>query len=246
MQDNLANIAIAAALAYNWEEAIAVNKQILKEKENDVNALSRLAYAYLQVGRINEAKRIYHQILSIDHFNMIAQKNLEKINSLPKRSKIHPSRSSCSEQKKTITLSPNLFLEEPGKTKTVTLINAAPTSVLSKLSVGQTVIICPKKHSIEIRSEQKTYLGALPDDLAFRLIRLIKGGNCYHVCIKNVTKNSISVFLKEIKRGKKFSLQPSFITNLGEHQIGKKPLKHNSSLEEDITEEKASQEDLEE
>ncbi len=248
MQNNLVNIAITAALAHNWEEAIAVNKQILQEKKDDISALSRLAYAYLQLGKINDAKRIYHQILSLDHFNTIAQKNLEKINSLPKRFKINPY-----EQCKTGSLSPNLFLEEPGKTKTVSLTNIAPSSILSKLSVGDTVIICPKKHSIEIRDERKVYLGALPDDVAFRLIRLIKGGNCYHACIKNVTKNSISIFLKETKRGKKFALQPSFISGLTEHATGTKkttrhPILHSS---DDLSEEEEkplpeNQEDLEE
>lgn len=243
MQDNLCNIAIQAALTHNWNEAITINKTILKEKEDDVGALSRLAYAFLQIGKINEAKRIYHRILTIDHFNMIAQKNLEKINSLPKRFKVSPG-----EQNKTGGLSPNLFLEEPGKTKTVTLANIAQTSILSKLFVGDTVIICSRKYSIEIRSEQKTYLGALPDDIAFRLIRLIKAGNCYHVCIKNVTKNSISVFIREIKKGKKFALQPSFISAPGEYMAGvKKATRHAFHPQDDLTEEeKSSQEDLEE
>lgn len=222
MQVNLCEIAIQAALTHNWEQAINVNKIILKENENDIGALSRLAYAYLQVGKIKEAKRIYHKILTLDHYNTIAQKNLDKINSLPKRFKVNPA-----VQNKTNGLTPNLFLEEPGKTKTVTLTNIAPTSIISKLSVGDTVMFFPKKHSIEVRDLHKVYLGALPDDIAFRLLRFIKAGNCYHVCIKNVIKNSISVFIKETKRGKKFVSQPSFISSSQDHQTpAKKTVKH--------------------
>jgi len=116
------------------------NKDILKDKENDVDALCRLAYAYLQTGKIEDAKKLYGKILVLDHYNMIAQKNLEKISSLPKRHKVNTnSRYSCP------GFATNLFIEEPGKTKTITLTNIAQTSVLSKLYVGDPVVFCTKK-----------------------------------------------------------------------------------------------------
>ena len=109
-------------------------------------------------------------------------------------------------------LSPNLFIEEPGKTKTIILTNIAPVNVLSQLSIGDTVVLTAKKHSIEVRDINKTYIGALPDDLAFRLLRFLKGGNSYHVCIKNTAKNNVTVFIRETKRGKRIGSRPTFLT----------------------------------
>lgn len=202
MQD-ITQSAIQAALSHDWETAIHLNETIIEEKKNDIDALSRLAYAYTQTGSIEQARKLYRKILSIDRYNYIAIKNLDKINALPKNTKITGST-------KVGTLSPTLFIEEPGKTKSVTLTNIAPASVLSKLVIGQQMILNPKKHSIEVRDEDKIYLGALPDDIAFRLLKFLKAGNTYTVYIKNVQKNSLSVFIREAKRGKKFSNQPTF------------------------------------
>lgn len=205
---NLANIAINLALSNDWEKAISCNKEILIENPTDVNALNRLAFAYWQMHKLEEAKKIYRKLLTIDSYNIIAKKNLAKLNNLPRSIK---SSKTCIN--KISSISPSLFIEEPGRTKTVALTHLAPSTTLSNLNIGDPVFLNPKKHSIEVRSEDKTYLGALPDDIAFRLLRFIKAGNLYDVYIKNITKNSLSVFIHEIKRGKRFASQPSFVTS---------------------------------
>lgn len=202
------SLAIQAALSNNWDKAIEINKSILKENPEDINSMNRLAFALIQMQKIDEAKKIYKKILIIDKYNSIAQKNLDKISSLSKNKK------KAFAKNKICTLSPSLFIEEPGKTKTVTLTNIAPSAVLININIGDEVTLNPKKHSLEVRSCNKVYLGALPDDIAFRLLRLIKATNSYQVNVKNISKNSISVFIRELKRGKRFATQPSFITLL--------------------------------
>lgn len=227
----LTSIAINAALSSDWEKAISTNLEILAQKQDDIEAMSRLAYAYLQSNKLDKAKKLYQSILSIDKYNIVAQKNLDKINSLPKSKNVNHSKTSS-------LLSPHLFIEEPGKTKTVTLTNIAPVSTLSKLYIGDTVLFHAKKHSIEIRDGSKTYLGALPDDIAFRLLRFLKGGNIYHVIVKNIAKNSLSVYIRELKRGKRFQFQPTFVPSANEYTPGtsrvvKRALK--SEVEEEST-----------
>jgi len=107
-------------------------------------------------------------------------------------------------------ISPLLFLEEPGKTKMIDCINTAPMNSLSILTCGQKIQLVPKKYSIEVRDSQNTYIGALPDDIAFRLLKLINAGNEYEVFVKGVSKNCVSIFIRETKRGKKLINQPSF------------------------------------
>lgn len=236
MQD-LEITAIQAALCHNWEKAIEINLEMLKSKSEDTDAMNRLAYAYCKIGKLDESMKIYRKVLLLDKYNIIAQKNLEKLCSRGKSHKTTPP------SKQTSTaLSPSLFIEEPGRTKTVSLAHVAPANVISKLDVGDPVLLYPKKHSIDIRSLDKTYLGALPDDIAFRLLRFIKAGNTYDICIKHATKNSIAVFIREMKRGKRFSTQPSFITTSSLHTYaGTKDSKVQQNDEDDDA--KTSQED---
>lgn len=102
------------------------------------------------------------------------------------------------------------FLEEPGKTKIVMCINPAPAALLSSVSPGDEIVLHARNHSVEIRNYKNAYLAALPDDLSFRLIKFLAGGNTYQALIKSVGKNSLTVFLRELSRGKRFSNQPSF------------------------------------
>jgi hypothetical protein len=61
-------------------------------------------------------------------------------------------------------------------------------------------------------------LGAIPDDISFRLIRCLKAGNTYHIFIKNISKNNLNIFIREISRGTRLKNQPSFIPQLSDYQ----------------------------
>lgn len=193
--------AIDSALAQNWLIAIKINKELIKKNKDDLDAFARLAYAYTQVNEFEKAKKIYKKILTIDKYNQLAQKNLNKINNIGKNANL---KQVCPR------VQPGLFIEEPGKTKVINLINLAPNKVISQLNIGETVNIHPKKHSVEIRGTDKSYYGALPDDIAFRLLKFIAAGNTYIACIKNIQKNCVSIFVREISRGKKLSHLSTF------------------------------------
>jgi tetratricopeptide (TPR) repeat protein len=194
-------LAIAAALSQNWKEAIKLNLAILKEEKNDIGTFCRLAYAYLKSGQIKEAKKTYEKVLSLDQYNQIAQKNLGKLSSLKKKN---------IESDGAAPISPLMFLEEPGITKIVDCIHVAPPQALSNLSAGQEVVLKAKNHCVEIRTTQNTYMGALPDDISFRLLKLMSAGNTYRAIVKGVEKKSLKVLIRETARGKKFANQPTF------------------------------------
>jgi len=197
----LPNAAVAAALHQDWKEAIRINTAILKENKEQIDALLRLAYAYLRTGQLTQAKKTYERVLTVDQYNQIAQKNLKRLTIIKKKNLTHD----------TIhNLSPMMFLEEPGITKIVECIHAAQYQILSTLSSGQEVYLKPKNHCVEIRSMQDTYLAALPDDMSFKLNKLISAGNTYQVVVKSIEKNTLKVLIRELTRGKRFANQPSF------------------------------------
>lgn len=190
--------AINLALAQKWDEAIAANKELLINNPLDIDALKRIAYAYLKSGDIAKAKRHYRTILSLDKNNPVALKALKRIES------------GGAIDTNNHAPSPMMFLEEPGRTKIVPLVNLAPSKTLFGVMPAQKVHLVVKKYTIEVRDDHKHYLGALPDDLAHRLIKLIVGGNEYEAYVKHVDKNELSIFMKETKRSKKFKNLPSF------------------------------------
>ena len=193
-----AQSAIDAALKQDWNSAIELNSSILKTHADNVDALNRIGFAYLQTNNQEEAKKAFEKVLTLDQYNQVAQRNLTKL-----------------KNKTTIeingtTVSPLMFLEEPGKTKVVTCINLAPSATLASIRCGQQVQVKVKKHTIELRDDQNVYIAALPDDISFKLSRLIQGGNQYTLIVRSVSKNNVTVFIREMSRGKEFANQPSF------------------------------------
>lgn len=205
--------AINAALDSNWKLALKLNKQIIKADPENVDALNRQAKAYMELGRANLAKKYYSLVLTIDPYNPIAQKNLKIMKSLKTNHRRASLRGSDGENFASChtKLSPSLFLQEPGKTKMVNLLNVAEPQRLVATFCGMKVEMAVKNRKITIIDSNGNYLGVLPDDISHHLVRLSKGGNKYELFVKSVKVNSLSVIIKETFRSKKFKNQPSFL-----------------------------------
>lgn len=195
--------AINAALAQDWKEAIRINTALLKADKTNISFLNRLGFAYLQSGEILLAKKTFLKVTKLDTYNQIAIKNLKKLGSVRQKDLVKTSK------KQVIPMS---FLEEPGKTKIVECVNSAPVGALSTVFPGEEVELKARNHVVELRSSANIYLAALPDDLSFRLIKFLAVGNTYQALVKSVAKNTLTVFLRELSRGKRFANQPSFAT----------------------------------
>lgn len=199
MNEDLAQKAVTAALAGDWKEAEKINKQILKDEKSDVDALNRLARAYAEQGNLKKAKEAAQKVLRINPFNQIANKSLKKWKSL--------------RHGETTTSGPSsaeAFLEEPGKTKMVSLLHLGAPSVLAKLDAGDEVKLAPHKHRVSVTTLDGKYIGRLPDDIAALLRKFTKKGNEYQTLIKSVEPKGILVFIRETKRSEKLKDVPSF------------------------------------
>lgn len=199
--------AIDAALSSHWEEALKLNKKIIKADPQNVDALNRQARCYMELGKSNLAKKYYSEALKFDPYNPIAIKNLKIIKSFKsKRSNGHsPLHDGLPK------LSASLFLQEPGKTKIVSLLKVAEPQKLSLIFCGMRVAMIVKNRGITIADQNDNYLGVLPDDVSHLMLKLLKGGNKYDLFIKAVRVNGLSVLIKEVYRSKRFKNQPSFL-----------------------------------
>lgn len=196
---SLKSQAIKTALVGDWTNAISINQSILQEEPNDVDTLNRLAFALLSIGQKKEAKEHYEKVLTLDMHNPIAIRNLRRLND-PKSNKTP------------VTIN-NLFIEEPGKTKVIDLINVADKKVISHLRSGEQVSVRIKRNKIFALDSENQYLGMLADDICQRLIKFMNGGNEYEAYIRTVDNNRVSIFMRETKRVKKYRNEPSFISN---------------------------------
>lgn len=194
--------AIQAMLLGDWKNATSLNKALLNENPKDIDALNRLAYAFTILGKIQDARSIYRKVLKLDILNQIAIRNIKKLTDFGPR-QIAKSISS-------IKAVNNIFLEETGKTKIISLVNTAQPKIIALLKTGQPVITAIKRSKIFIQDQNRQYLGVLPDDIGRRLIKLIKGGNAYEAYIKSAGEINVSVFIKEVKRAGRYKNQPSF------------------------------------
>lgn len=197
----LKNQAINQALEGNWESAITINKTLIKENSSDLDALNRLGLAYTITARLKEAKSAYQKVLKIDPLNPIALRNLKKLKDKGFSVKANAALS---------TKLKNNFLEEPGRTKVVELINIAPPKVVESIRTGQSVNLLIKRLKIFVL-EDKEYVGVLPDDIARRLIKFMNGGCVYDAYIKSSTPHKVTIFIKEVKKTTRFKDQPSFV-----------------------------------
>jgi tetratricopeptide (TPR) repeat protein len=200
MEIDLAQKAISAALLGNWTEATKLNLKIISQNPKDIDALSRLARCYAEQGQAKKAVSTCQKVLKIDPFNTIALKSVKKWKALRAGEKHNGP----------TALSPELFLEEPGKTKLVPLVHVGDQKTLAKLDSGDEVKLNPKSHRIPVLTAEGKYVGRLPDDLSARLRKLIEAGGIYKVLIKSIDAKAVTVFIREIKKAESFKDSPSF------------------------------------
>lgn len=204
MNNSKTTDAIRAAMDSDWELAIKLNTQILKDNPKDPETLNRLGRAFLEVGNYKKAIECFNKVVRLDKYNLIAQRNLEKLEALDKRK-------TTTHKNQTIYTRCD-FIEETGKTKVVGLVNLAPTRDLAGLSVSTPLVIKSKRHTGAIYTcgDDAIYLGCLPDDIGHKLSTLIDSGNTYEAFIKSINKTGVVIFIRELTRSKKFANVTSF------------------------------------
>lgn len=229
----LKNQAIQTALTGDFKNAISLNKSLLEENPNDIDALNRLALAYMLTGKLPDAKRTYQKVLDMDPLNTIALRNLKRLKEKGVKSEGFTGISHIN----------NNFLEQTGKTKIVELVNLAQPQILQALRTGQDVSLSIKRLKIFVIVGEKQYIGVLPDDIGKRLIKLMKSGNHYQAYIKSADARHAVVFVKETKRSARYKDQPSFINTHDASSIFdrngkiKKQMEKKEEEEEDYSEE---------
>ncbi len=195
MPADLSRQAIEKALQKDWEGALHINQQILKDDPEDSDALMRAGRAFFELGRLEEAIASAKKVLKIDPLNQIAQRCHERWIALDPNEIPTPSVNNFP----TNGLHKiNLFLEEPGKTKIVNLHHLGDNKLVASLDCGDEVQIVAATHKVTCTNNQGHYVGRLPDDVATKTIEGLKQGFSYEAYVKSISQGEIKVFIRQI------------------------------------------------
>ena len=189
--NSLIKSAIREASNNNWEKAKKLNLVILNISKNNIETLNRLGISYMKLSDKVNATKCFKYVLKISPNNMIAQKNLNKLQlNLPEI---------------TINLS---------KIDTANLVNETGKSIHLKCDIknskkilnqgidtGSKLTIRNEKDSIGIyKGNSKIHI--IDNSIGKRISNLINLGNEYTCTVLGVSENSININIKEKSKSK--------------------------------------------
>ena len=195
-----------AAFEGNWEEAVTLNLQIIDRFQKDADAFNRLGRAYISLGNLDEAKEAYSKALRADPANLIARRNLQRLEILRGQGGGRPRRvSRPGPMPRT-----SAFWRRsarPGSTSSSTQANCRcwPTSPRARNSTS------PRKTTgSSFGAPTGTALGEVEPKTARRVMDLMASGNRYEIFALGLTGHTLRTIIREIFRDPSVATTVSF------------------------------------
>jgi tetratricopeptide (TPR) repeat protein len=187
----------ASALSGNWEHAITLNDQMLERFPRDPEALNRKGRALIELRQLGAAREAYSEALKADPANMIARRNLQRLEMLYNRAEGLPEGVETA-----VSTIPNsaVFVEEVGRTWVDELANPEDLGILAEVSPGAKLVLSVEDGRLVVRSDDGRRLGEIEERTGSRVIDLIDGGNRFEIYALGVSGHSLRVILRETFR----------------------------------------------
>jgi hypothetical protein len=198
----LADQAVAAALDADWARAVDLNAKILEAAPHDIEAHNRLGRAFIEQGKLEEAKAQFGEVLKAEPYNSIAIRGSQRTTQLLD----HKGKSVTT---KTRT-QPRLFIEDMGKTGILRLINPAPAHILARYSTGSECELREQEGLLAVHASDGELLGFLEPKVGRRLIDLIRTGNQYVAAMVSNDQANARVAIREVFQSAENSSRISF------------------------------------
>lgn len=186
---------LEVALEGDWERSLEVNDTFLERFPRDAEALNRKGHALLELGRLQESWDAYSESLNVDPANMIARRNLQRLEMLGNADATIP-------QGSDVVPSPRagVFIEEIGKTWVDELARPADEAILAVVSPGEQLTVEIQGTTVVVLSRTGERLGELEERIGRRLMDLVKAGNRYEFYALGMSGHSLRFILREVFR----------------------------------------------
>ncbi len=188
----------------DWTAAVDVNQEIIERTPRDAAAFNRLGKAYFEMRRFRSAYEAYKQAFSLDPANVIAQRNISRLEPLK------DTEAEVEASGRTRNLRAGIFVEEVGKTYVDDLVAVAPADVLTELSSGDQLSMQIEDDSVRCFDEDGQYIGSLEPRLARRIIELVNLQNEYAIYVTANTGQSVRVIIRETQKSPEMGTRLSF------------------------------------
>lgn len=197
-----------AALDGNWPAAIEKNQDLLERFPRDADAHNRLGRALIEVNQFGAAYDAYSGALKIDPANMIARRNLQRLELLSRRH--GAGEEMAGDATHLVIPRTNVFIEEVGKTWVDELVNPVALEELAEISSGEELQLVIDGDRIVVTRGNGQRLGEVESKTAERLLELIASGSRYGAYALGLSSSSLRVILREVFRDPKLASKVSF------------------------------------
>jgi tetratricopeptide (TPR) repeat protein len=195
-----------AALEGNWEEAVTLNLQIIDRFQKDAEAFNRLGRAYISLGNLDEAKEAYTKALRADPANLIARRNLQRLEIL----RGHGGKSSAEVTRPGPMPRTTAFLEEVGKTWVDALVNPGELQTLADVSSGEELRLSEEDGRLVVRRISGDRLGEVEPKTGRGVLDLMASGNRYEIFALGLAGQTLRTILREVHRDSSVTTVVSF------------------------------------
>jgi tetratricopeptide (TPR) repeat protein len=183
-----------AAIEGRWENALTINQQLIDKSPRDAAAFNRVGKAQLELGNVQEAIDAYTSSLKIDPANMIARRNLQRLEQLGGRG------GEIAAREKRLTPRTSVFIQEVGKTWVDELVNPASIDVLAEVASGEALALKVEGDRLVVYRSDGAQLGEIEARTAERVIQLMAGGNTYEIYALGQSTAGLRIILRETFR----------------------------------------------
>lgn len=189
--------ALQASLESRWEDALRLNDEYLARFPRSADALNRKGRALIELRRLTEARDAYTEALKADPANMIARRNLQRLETLYNRTDGQP--------EGTGVVGTNIpraavFVLETGKTWIDELASAAGPAQLAEVSPGDKLRIEIDGDRVTIVSNNGVRLGEMESIIAARIARLCEAGHEFEAYALGTSAQSLRIIIREVAR----------------------------------------------
>lgn len=219
LRQRLTDDAVSMALQGRWEEAEALNRDIIEKFPADAEAYNRLGRALTELGDFEGAREAYSKAVELSPENAIAKKNLARLTSLSQSMAALSgnARGSAGRRAQARRVALDLFITEMGKAAVVDLHNVASPEVLAKIGFGDQVNLETRGQRLVVNGEGGEYLGEVEPRQGLRLVKLMRGGNRYDAAVLSAGEDRVQVIIKEVYQHPSQVGCTSFPTKAAEH-----------------------------
>lgn len=185
--------ALTASLEHRWEDALALNDEILERFPRDAEALNRKGRANMELGNLADARENYSDALKADPANMIARRNLQRLETIYQAV---GSEESAPPRTQSIPKA-NVFIEEIGKTWIDDLAHPAGNEVLAQVAPGDELKLVIEGERVFVRTMDDVQLGQVDQSIGSRMARFMDIGHEFEIYALGQTMNSLRVIIRE-------------------------------------------------